>query len=270
MIAYMQLPSYLYRLRSAFIQHLRSIIALLLRDIKTRAGSSYLSFCVGLAIPLCHVAIVMVLYIAMGRRAALGTDVSIYLSTAIIPFVVWSYTHQKIVYSFSQNFPLLSFPIIKIEDIIIARSIAEALNSTLIVTVSATAITLLSDYYSVNDYYTVVFTLILAYLYGVSTGFIVGLVGLLIPGFLLVGFLLIPIMWITCGVFFVPDYLPVQMKTVLEFFPLTHIVDALRIGFYSNYISSFANLNYVYTIITLNVFFGLAIRHIFRTKLSAH
>lgn len=256
------------RLQSAFSQHFRTISALMLRDIKTRVGSSYLGFCAGLSVPLFHIAIIMILYILMGRRSAIGTDVATYLATAIIPFIIWSYTHQKITYAFPQNSPLLSFPSVKLEDIIIARALVEAMNSTLILCVSVTFIIFFVDNFSVNNYNTTVLALFIAYFYGVSTGILVGLIGMMFPGFLLIAFLLIPITWITCGVFFIPSSLPAQMRYFLEFFPLSHVVDTLRVGFYSNYLSSFSNLNYVYTVIILNIISGLILVRIIRATYS--
>ncbi len=255
-------------LKEAFFQHARVVHALMLRDIKTRFGASYFGFLAGLFLPLAHIGIIMTMYIVMGRRAPIGTDVALYLSTAILPFIVWSYTHQKIMQSFGQNRSLTSFPIVKFTDIVIARSMVELLNVSIIVMVVSLALHLFGSDLFIFDSTGALLTLVMAYSLGVSTGFIFGLISVMLPAVMLVGFVFIPLYWVTSGVFFIPESLPEPARQVISYFPLSHIVDFGRTSFYSTYLSSYSNLAYVFMIIAINIVIGLAAEHFLRATLT--
>lgn len=249
-------------------QHLRVIYALVLRDIKTRFGSSYFGFLFGLLIPLAHLIIVLSIYIITGRRSPIGSDVSIYLSTAIIPFIVWSYTHQKTMHAFSQNYALTALPVVRLIDIFVSRSIVELLNSVIIVLIAGFLIILYASDSHIQSISGVFFGMLLSYILGISTGLIFGVGGLLVPIVNIIGFVIIPVYWITSGILSIPDALPAEIRSALHLFPLSHIVDFCRMEFYANYMTSFADLTYVYIIITLNILLSLIALRFMRNNLN--
>lgn len=257
------------RLRDAFLQHARVVSALMLRDIKTRFGATYFGFLVGLLLPLGHIGVIMTIYIVLGRHAPIGTDVALYLGTAIVPFILWSYTHQKVMQSFSQNRALTSFPIVKFGDILIARALVEMLNATLIVCVVAAAFFMMGSDLFIADPPSFLYALVLAYALGISTGFIFGLLAMLVPAFMLIGFVVIPLYWATSGVFFIPDALPEQARAAIAIFPLSHIVDFGRTGFYASYLSDYPKLLYVNMVIVGNIMIGLTAERFLRPILTA-
>ena len=249
--------------------HGRVVLALMLRDIKTRMGGSYFGFAFGLILPLGHLGIVLAVYLIMGRRAALGTDAASFLTTAIVPFIIWSYTHQKIIQSFAQNIPLLSFPIVRIIDILLARSIVEILNSSIIIIITLISISLIGSDILFYDRPLALLSAFLAYLFGVSTGYFFGLIGQIFPVVNLVGFLIIPLNWLVCGVFFIPEALPDQVRWAVSWFPLSHIVDIARLAVYPTYLSTFARVDFVLTITLGNILLTISIERLARTKIPA-
>lgn len=256
------------RLRDAMLQHARVVSALMLRDIKTRAGSTYLGFLFGLIVPLAHTGIILAVYILAGRRAAIGTDIALYLSTAILPFVVWSYTHQKVLQCWTQNMALTSFPIVKLWDILVARALTELLNTTLVIVVTAVVLAMTVQDFFISDSPAFLYGLLMAYMLGVSTGYVFGLIGVLAPGFILASFLIIPLYWVTSGTLFIPTALPEQARFALSFFPLTHIVDFGRAAFYPSYTSDFPHLIYVHAVIICNILVGLTMNRFLRSALT--
>ncbi len=254
----------------AFLQHARVIHALMLRDIKTRFGATYFGFAVGLLIPLAHIGIILSIYIFMGRRAPLGTDVAAYLSTAIVPFVVWSYAHQKVMQAFGQNRALTAFPVVKFIDIFIARAFVEILNSILIVTIVMIVLPMMGVDTFIFQSKTVLCAVMLGFMLGVSTGAVFGVFSILIPSVLIVGILFIPTYWVTSGVFFIPEALPEVVRNIVRLFPLSHIVDILRMGFYPSYVSDYPSSLYIIGSIIANVILALSIDRFLRPALSGH
>lgn len=253
-------------LRVALLQHARVILALMLRDIQTRFGATYLGFLFGLILPLGHIGIVLGIYILMGRRAPIGTDVTLFLASAIVPFVVWSYTHQRLIQSFSQNWALTAFPIVKFDDILAARCIVELLNAVLVVAIVAAAFAVLGNDLFIADPMSLFYCLFLSYALGVATGFVFGLLGMLAPIMMMVGYLTIPIYWLSSGVFFIPEALPEQARAALAVIPLWHIVDFGRSAFFPSYLSSFPSLFYVHAVIVANILFGFALQRFLRSS----
>lgn len=265
------MPPRRYRvLESALLGHARVIHALVLRDIKTRFGGTYYGFLFGLSIPLAHVGVVLAIYILLGRRAPIGTDVTVYLTTAILPFVVWSYTHQRIIQAFHQNRPLTAFPVVKDIDIFMARAIVELLESAVVSLVIYLSLVVMGSDLFIYDPPGLLLALMTAYLLGVGTGYLLGVLAAQFSVFGLVGYLFIPIYWVTSGVFFIPDALPAALRAILWFFPLSHIVDFGRTSFYGEYASDYANMHYVFAIIITNILLALVFERILRSAISSH
>lgn len=237
--------------------HMNVICALMLRDIKTRSGASYFGFLVGIIVPFGHIAVLLVVYAVLGRRAPIGTDVTSFLTTAILPFVVWTYTHQKVSFALSQNYGLTFFPIVKLIDIILARFLVEILNSTLVIVSTAVVLYSFVPDVFIFDVFGFVFALMLSCLLGLSTGFVFGFLSLMYSIIALAAMLLVPIYWITSGTFFIPDALPSNMIYIVSFFPLSHIIDYGRTKFYAMYISDYADLRYVFGVIIMNFNIGM-------------
>jgi capsular polysaccharide transport system permease protein len=106
-----------------------AIGAILLRDIKRRAGTYYTGFLMILLMPLVHLLIVVAAFHIFGRLAPQGTDQVVYFGLSILPFVIYVYLSRQIVISLAENRPLLYFNRVKIFDILLARGILEAVGS---------------------------------------------------------------------------------------------------------------------------------------------
>lgn len=244
--------------------HCRVVISLLLRDIKTRAGSSYFGFLVGLALPLGHIGVLLFLYVILGRKPAIGTDILVFLCSAILPFAIWSYTHQRMMTALPHNMPLTSFPVVKIIDIIAARAIGELLAGTMIVIVVFSFLLFFDGNVFVGDYYLLTLSLFLAFFLGISTGFLFGIITFLVPSTYMIAFIIIPIFWVTSGVIFIPDAIPEQLRFYLQFFALTHIVELTRSSIYTSYVTQFSSMKFVVSAIMINIAGGFCIMKLAR------
>lgn len=247
-------------------RHFRVVYSFTLRDIKTRSGATYFGFLIGTIVPFGHIFVLLIVYAVLGRKAPIGTDVTAYLTTAILPFVVWTYTHQKVSLALPQNAGLAFFPVVKFIDIILARFVVEVLNSTLVVLSTAVVLYFMVEDFFIFDLSGFIFAIMVSCVLGLSTGFVFGFIILMSPVAAMVSILLVPIYWMTSGTFFIPDALPVQMRQVVSYFPLSHVVDFGRTRFYSEYISNYHALNYVYAVIIVNFTLGMIMLK-FRSRL---
>jgi capsular polysaccharide transport system permease protein len=88
--------------------------AILLRDIKLRAGPYYTGFLMILLLPLAHLLIIVIVFHIFGRLAPQGTDQMVYFGISILPFVIFTYLARQIVMALAENRPLLYFNRVKV------------------------------------------------------------------------------------------------------------------------------------------------------------
>lgn len=255
---------------SSFRTHARVVHSLVLRDIQTRTGGSYFGFLFGLVMPLGHIGLVLALYVTLGRKPAIGTDTVLFLTSAILPFIIWSYTHQKMIAAFSQNQALMSFPIVGITEISVARAIVELLTATLVSIITLAAIWLFGSDLMFHDNQILLLCFFLAYLFGISTGFFVGVLSILNHFIALIGFLLIPLFWVTCGVLFIPDALPEMARKGLYFFAIAHIVEFVRMAVYPSYYTDFPSIGFIVVVIVTNLMISFLMVKFLRVSLTSH
>ncbi|UJX45051.1 ABC transporter permease [Xanthobacter sp. YC-JY1] len=225
----------------ASAMHARVVGAVIMRDLQTRFGTGYFGFLLGLLIPLAHLTIAIVVTAILGRPAAIGTDVPIFLMTGVLPFVVWLYGHRQIMQTLSQNRSLLYFPGVDLFDLFASRIILEIVTATLVVFIVLGTLAAIGHQPAVANWQGFLLALIQAWLFGVGTGLIFGALGPLLPIAYLFGNILGPLLWGISGIFFLPDAIPERLANILMYNPLCQIIDTLRMSYYSEYYSSFFN-----------------------------
>ncbi|MGB9428132.1 MAG: hypothetical protein WCB09_17320, partial [Methylocella sp.] len=134
-----------------------AIGAILLRDIKLRAGAYYTGFLMILLMPLAHLLIVVIVYHVLGRLAPVGTDQVVYYGLSVLPFVIYVYLSRQIVMALAENRPLLHFNRVKIFDILLARGVLEAAGSVVVFIIFICIFAVYSNDFSPRDWPGIVF-----------------------------------------------------------------------------------------------------------------
>src|SRR5215475_13802280 len=89
---------------------LNVINAILLRDIRVRAGKFYIGYLFILLMPFVHLGAVLLVFIISNRVPPVGTSPITFFGLSILPFVVFMYPSRQIVAGLATNRPLLYFP----------------------------------------------------------------------------------------------------------------------------------------------------------------
>lgn len=249
---------------AASAMHARVVGAVIMRDLQTRFGGSYLGFLLALLFPLGHIGIVVVIYSILGRSTPLGTDIVAFMATGALPFVIWLYIHRQTMISIQQNRPLLYFPGVAVIDFIVARCAIEILNTTMIVFVVMTTLIMIGHDPYIYDEKLFLLYLAVSYVLGVSTGVFFGVLSYLFPFFPVLGGLIGPLFWVTSGILFLPDNVPEVIQNLIFFFPLSHVVDFVRMSIYSSYFTSYASSTYIAIFIGAVVLASMLAMHLAR------
>ncbi len=247
----------------------RVILAIMLRDVRTRFFGHGLGFLLAIAWPLAHILILLAIYSAVGRAAPFGDSAALFFATGLAPFMTFSYMSRFVMYATLFNRPLLAFPAVKITDLLFASAILEALGACCMVIMLASLLALSGVDVTPNDPVEAALAFGVAVLLGLGYGFINGILAMVWPTWSTAYTLLTIVMYICAGVLFVPDALPEQLRAIIMINPAIHLVEWMRSAYYEGYGTLVLNKPYVLFCALSSLFCGLVIERTFRGPLLA-
>ncbi|MGC2223265.1 MAG: hypothetical protein WA624_13345 [Methylocella sp.] len=228
-----------------------TIGAILLRDIRLRAGPYYTGYLMILLMPLAHLLIVVIVFHLFGRLAPQGTDQIVYFGISILPFVIYLYLSRQIVYSLTENRPLLYFNRVMILDIFLARGILEAAGSVVVFIIFICILAAYSNDFSPRDWPGIVFAVAATIYFSFSFGVSNALIARLLPVWYLFFNLSMPAFWIASGIVFFPTAIPDPYDRWLALNPLLQCVEWIRYSYYEDYPDKLLNIPYLITFTTV-------------------
>jgi capsular polysaccharide transport system permease protein len=235
---------------SSLAINMAAIAAILLRDIKRRAGPYYTGFLMILLMPLAHLLIVVMVFHIFGRLAPQGTDQVVYFGLSILPFVIYAYLSRQIVLSLAENSPLLYFNRVKIFDILLARGILEAAGSVVVFLIFVCILAVYSNDFSPRDWAGIVFAVAATIYFSFSIAVPNALIARVLPVWYMFFNLTIPVFWIASGILFFPTAIPEPYDRWLALNPLLQCVEWMRYSYYEDYPDKLLNVPYVITFAT--------------------
>ncbi len=230
---------------SALAINAAAIGAILLRDIKLRAGPYYTGFLMILLMPLAHLLVVVIAFHIFGRIAPQGTDQVVYFGLSVLPFVIYSYLARQIVMALAQNRPLLYFNRVKIFDILLARGMLEAAGSVVVFIILVCILAVYSNDFSPRDWTGMVFAVAASMYFSFSMGVSNALIAYVFPVWYLLFNLSIPVFWISSGIIFFPSAIPEPYDQWLALNPLLQCVEWVRYSYYDDYPDKLLNIPYL-------------------------
>jgi capsular polysaccharide transport system permease protein len=238
---------------------LNVINALLLRDIRTRAGKFYTGYLVIFLMPFLHLGAVLTVFVVAGRIPPVGTQPIIFFGLSILPFVVFLYPSRQIVVGLAANRPLLYFPRVKIMDVIIARALLETANGMAVSTVVFVVLFFATGEFSPRDPFGIVCALLLTLYLGCAWGLVNALIAHVFHFWIYAVNLFFPLMWLLSGIIFNPHAIPSPYKEYLVYSPLLQCVEYIRYSYYEGYPSDILNARYIFWVATCMIALGLFI-----------
>jgi len=253
-------------LLNALTAQKRVIGALVLRDLRTRFGRTIFGAILIVAWPLSHLLTLTIVYSLARRMIPIGTDVTVFVATGVIPYILCLYPSRMIMLALQSNKQLLAFPVIKSVDIVVARAIVEITAAFWVVTIYFLMLTALDlpiwPQRPEDAMAAVLATIYLAF----SLGMLSALMYALMRAWLGVHILIVIIMYISSGLFFVPSTLPQKFQDIIWFNPLMHSVEWLRSAYYDGYGYGLLDRGYLLGFATVVLFLALALERLVRGR----
>lgn len=242
------------------------IFALILRDIRTRWGSTP-AYVITFLFPLVHIFVLVVIWVAVGRLAPYGESNVLWFSVSMIPFMAFSYVSRFLIIHVIHNKVVLSFPIFKITDVIFSGLILEIFNITIVISIVCGILWYLDVNFYPADLKQACLAIGTSILMGLGAGIFNALIGLMIPMWVTGYFLTIILIWMTCGVLFLPSALPEQVLNLLYYQPVVHIVEWMREAYYPGYNSPVLDKQFAVGCSLVMIAGGLAIERFARGRI---
>lgn len=249
-------PKGLHRTRRP-LASLRTITALVLREMVTTYGRSPGGYVWAILEPVAGIALLSVIFSAGFRAPALGISFPLFYATGMLPFSMYSDISGKISLSILFSKPLLAYPAVTYLDAILARFIVNLLTQLLVAYLVLFGIMTFFDTQIVPNYPVIIMAFTLAAVLALGIGTLNCFLFVRFPLWQRTWSILMRPMFIISCIFFVFETIPQPYRDYLWYNPLVHIVGLMRHGFYANYDAPYVSLTYVLGLSMLCMMSGL-------------
>lgn len=253
---------FLYGLHKQF----RVVSALVTRETRTRFSNRRFGFLWLFFEPLAFIGMFVAVHSFVRGSVPYGDDAMIFVITGILPLRMFKGIESSCMSAISSNKALMSYPVVKPIDTLLARLILQFVIMTLI----TGSVVIALGYYLDRQmiYHTQqLFTGILALSYlAFAIGFFSAVVSALFASFASIhGIVMgLPLM-LTSGLFFVPALMPPAIQNVIYWNPVLHAVEWFRGAFYLDYMTML-DVTYMMTFATVALAFSLVMERQQRGK----
>ena len=230
----MQIPA-AQRPASPYFRFVRSVSALMLREMTTTYGRSPGGYLWAVLEPLAGLVLLSIIFSYISRHPSLGTNFMYFFAGGLLPFTLYLSLSQVVSTSIRFSRGLLEYPAVSFFDAIIARFVLNALTQLLVMVLLFSGIIL---YYDLNPIlnWTAIFT---ALAMAMAMAFGVGVVNCYLltsyPLWERVWAILTRPLFFISGIFFIPENMPWGLREYLMWNPLVHVTSEMRNGLFSTY-----------------------------------
>ncbi len=222
----------------------RVVDALTYRELRTRVSEVKGGFFGVLLQPLGLLAIWLIFLSAINLNRGGSLNVVLFLASGIILFSIFSHTANRSINAMSANEALLFYKPVKPIDTVIARSICETGLFTCCLLIIMIGTWIYLDQIFMADLGLFFVSILLASLFGFSTGLIFMTAAHIVPGFSQVALWIPRILWFLSGVPFRYWVFPPWTKVFFVWNPLMHCIELNRRSMSNEYFTPDASLQY--------------------------
>ena len=242
-----------------FTTHLRVVAALLIREMEARFGSKPGGYVWALLDPAAHIILMTLLFQAIARAPALGTNFPLFFATGYLGFQFYQAMVSYLSGAVRSNRTLLSYPSVAPFDTIVARFLLQFLTTAFVACIVLGVLLASMRVAPTLHWPPILEAAIVASVLGLGVGLINNVMFLKYPLYEQVFTIFNRPMFLISGVFFLPDAIPLPYRDVLLLNPLVHVTMMFRTGFYDGYRAAGLDPAYLYNFAFLTFFFGMVL-----------
>lgn len=232
-------------LRRRRFASIRSVGALMLREMATTYGKSPGGYAWAVLEPVAGVAILTYAFSFLFEKPPLGTSFELFYATGTLPFFMFTTISNRVSTALLFSKPLLAYPAVTYIDALIARFMVNLFTELFVFYIVMVGVLTLYDTRAVVDVPHVALSLGLTALFALGVG--------TLNAYLFMRWHIWHVAWaiisrplfIISGTFFMYDRLPMGLKEWLWYNPLIQTVGLMRRGFYPTYDDHYVSGLYV-------------------------
>lgn len=236
----------------------RVVLAVLLRETRTRFGHYQFGYLWAFFEPMTHVVVFIAVFSALGRSTPIGNSLALFLITGVVPWLVFTHTVDRVAKAVDGNRALLMFPQVTRIDLMLARIILEAATMSVVFVVLCLLVRMFEARYTIERPLEVLAVFACLITLGAGTGIATGVISAVFPTFERIFAAIRRPLYFASGVFFIADTLPPDARAWIGYNPLAHLTEWLRAAFFAGFESSFVDRRYAIACALISVAFGLA------------
>lgn len=236
---------------------LRTVTALILREMSATYGRSPGGYLWALAEPILGIALLSAIFSIGFRSPRLGDNFPIFYATGLLPFILFNDLSAKVAQAVNYSKQLLAYPRVTLVDAILARFLLNLLTQLLVSYIVLTGILLTWDTRTTFD----VDRILMAYAMAAAMALGIGTFNCFLMSYFPVwqraySIITRPLLLIS-GVVFIYETVPNPYREWLWYNPLMHVTGELRGAFYKSYDATYVSPIYVFSIAIIFGTFGL-------------
>lgn len=243
--------------RFALIVQIRVLGALVLREMRVRYGQSQLGYIWALLEPVGYVTIMTSLFVYVERPPPFGDNIALFFALGVIPFKMHVTISNQLTSAMNANRALLTYPIVRELDTIIARFILEAITTIVIFLVCILGLNLIYDIPGPSHPLRILQGIALVMFFALGVGLSNSVIIRWIPSWRNVYKILTAPLLFLSAVFYNFEELPTQLRDYVTWNPIAHGVEMVRDGYYAHYRATGLDGEYAFACGLALVVFGL-------------
>lgn len=223
----------------------RAVLALLLREIRTRFGKYQLGYAWALLEPVASIAVLLTIFTALGAHATTGMSFPVFLATGVILNSLFVEISNRSMKAMEANSALFNYRPIRPVDTVIARALLELLVHLVTYAFLVGAYVMMGG----EIYFSNLPLLLLVFLLMTLFGFGLGMLFMLVTDIYSDADKVLPLvtrpLFFISGVFFSIQGVPKEYKPLFLWNPIFHAIELARESVSTVYQVSDASLGYL-------------------------
>jgi capsular polysaccharide transport system permease protein len=223
----------------------RVLLALILREARTRYGRQKLGYLWALVEPILHIVGFYILFRYTLRVVPLGHSLPMFLATGLATYLGFINVLNRTQGGFASNEALLAYPIVGVMDVFLGRALLDLATWILVTFIIIGGLVLSGLDPMPDSVLTMAAAIFLLFGIGFGAGVLIGIGSQFAPSIEKITLIPRRMLYFASGAFYLPDALPPAVRDVLAWNPVLHGVTLFRMGYYGNYHSHVLDMTYL-------------------------
>lgn len=218
-------------LRRSLAVMARVIHAVILREARTRYGSSNLGYIWGLVDPFIQLVIFVAIFSLLGRTSPVPAPMQVFFATGIIPLLFWRGSVSQATTAVSASLGLLTYPQVMPADVVLARLLLEAATTLIVATLFVLGLHFIADIspsFFLGDPLGLLAALTALFFFALGTSFLSSSLGRIIPMWRNIWSYMGRPIYLMSGIFWTLEQLPPTLRQYMAYNPVAHMVEWVR------------------------------------------